>query len=155
MVAYSLCEFGGGEKERKELQTYREIHFPLLIERLKVSKYVLKKSSRYFSLAHKISVSQIMLFCVRFCRPVSPEELRRTGKCPLTPEEAALVLAGLSFKRDTIIYLAASQIYGGQSRLQPLTSLYPNVVTKEDFLTPNELAPFKNYSSQVPNYPAS
>lgn len=35
MVAYSLCEFGGGEKEKKELQAYREIHFPLLIERLK------------------------------------------------------------------------------------------------------------------------
>ncbi|WOG89739.1 hypothetical protein DCAR_0208978 [Daucus carota subsp. sativus] len=119
MVAYSLCEFGGGEKERKELQSYREIHFPLLIERLKLSK------------------------------PVSPEELRRTGKCPLTPEEAALVLAALNFKRDTFIYLAGSQIYGGQSRLQPLTSLYPNVVTKEDFLTPNELAPFKNYSSQL------
>lgn len=96
-----------------------------------------------------------MLFCVRFCRPVFPEELRRTGKCPLTPEEAALVLAGLSFKRDTFIYLAGSQIYGGQSRLQSLTSLYPNVVTKEDFLTPNELAPFNNYSSQVPKYPAS
>ncbi|KAL8113114.1 hypothetical protein AgCh_020441 [Apium graveolens] len=119
MVAYSLCEFGGGEKERKELQSYREIHFPLLVERLKLSK------------------------------PASPEELRRTGKCPLTPEEAALVLAGLSFKRDTIIYLAGSHIYGGQSRLQPLTSLYPNVVTKEDFLTPNELEPFKNYSSQL------
>jgi hypothetical protein len=37
MVAYSLCEFGGGENERKELQAYREIHFPLLIERLKNS----------------------------------------------------------------------------------------------------------------------
>ena len=35
MVAYSLCEFGGGEKEQKELQAYRETHFPLLIERLK------------------------------------------------------------------------------------------------------------------------
>ncbi|XP_063940019.1 protein ROOT HAIR SPECIFIC 17-like [Daucus carota subsp. sativus] len=33
--------------------------------------------------------------------------------------------------------------------LQPLTSLYPNVVAKEDFLTPNKLAPFKNYSSQL------
>lgn len=39
MVAYSLCEFGGGESEKKELQTYREVHFPLLIERLKNSKY--------------------------------------------------------------------------------------------------------------------
>lgn len=40
MVAYSLCEFGGGETERRELQAYRELHFPLLIERLKNSKYV-------------------------------------------------------------------------------------------------------------------
>lgn len=40
MVAYSLCEFGGGENERKELQTYRERHFPLFLERLKNSKYV-------------------------------------------------------------------------------------------------------------------
>lgn len=39
MVAYSLCEFGGGENEKKELQAYREIHFPLLIERLKNSRY--------------------------------------------------------------------------------------------------------------------
>lgn len=40
MVAYSLCDFGGEETERKELQAYRETHFPLLIERLKKSKYV-------------------------------------------------------------------------------------------------------------------
>lgn len=30
MVAYSLCEFGGGEEERRELQAYRETHFPTL-----------------------------------------------------------------------------------------------------------------------------
>lgn len=71
------------------------------------------------------------------------------GKCPLTPEEAALVLAGLGFKHGTYIYLAGSEIYGGQSRMQALTTLYPNLVTKEDLLTPNELAPFRNFSSQV------
>jgi len=38
MVAYSLCEFGGGENEKKDLQAYRETHFPLLIERLKNSR---------------------------------------------------------------------------------------------------------------------
>lgn len=56
MVAYSLCEFGGGENEKKELQSYREIHFPLLIERLKLSKYVLIISPHYSSLADKIPV---------------------------------------------------------------------------------------------------
>lgn len=35
MVSYSQCDFGGGETERRELQAYRENHFPLLIERLK------------------------------------------------------------------------------------------------------------------------
>ncbi|GER24514.1 O-fucosyltransferase family protein [Striga asiatica] len=119
MVAYSMCNFGGGEKEARELQAYREEHFPLLLERL-------KKTTQ-----------------------LSPEKLRKMGRCPLTPEEAALVLAGLGFDRDTYIYLAGSQIYGGKSRMNPLTSLYPNIVTKEDLLSPSELAPFKNFSSQL------
>ncbi|XP_010246469.1 PREDICTED: uncharacterized protein At1g04910-like isoform X2 [Nelumbo nucifera] len=119
MVAYSVCDFGGGETEKKELQAYRESHFPLLVERLKNS------------------------------RSVSPEELRKLGKCPLTPEEAALMLSALGFKRSTYIYLAGSNIYGGQSRMHPFTSLYPNLVTKEDFLTPSELAPLRNFSSQL------
>ncbi|KAI8568071.1 hypothetical protein RHMOL_Rhmol02G0169100 [Rhododendron molle] len=119
MVAYSQCEFGGGEDEREELRVYRESHFPLLAERLEKSK------------------------------PTSPTELRRLGKCPLTPEEAALVLAGLGFNRETFIYLAGSRIYGGQSRMQTLSSLYPNLVTKEDLLTHSELEPFRNFSSQL------
>lgn len=82
-------------------------------------------------------------------RHVSPTELRKLGRCPLTPEEAALVLAGLGFKRGTYVYLAGSQIYGGKSKMNSLTSLYPNLVTKETLLTPTELAPFQNFSSQV------
>ncbi|CAK7350400.1 unnamed protein product [Dovyalis caffra] len=119
MIAYSLCDFGGGEKERRELQAYRESHFPLLMERLKHST------------------------------PISSSEWRNLGRCPLTPEEAALVLAGLGFKRGTYIYLASSHIYGGKSRMHSFTSLYPNLVTKETLLTPSELAPFRNFSSQL------
>ncbi|XP_027338514.1 O-fucosyltransferase 8-like isoform X2 [Abrus precatorius] len=120
MVAYSLCEFGGGEDERKELQAYREKHFPLFLERLK-----------------KNSTS------------ISPTDLRKMGRCPSTPEEAAIVLAGLGFKRGTYIYLAGSHIYGGNSRMEPFTRLYPNVIAKENLLTPSELAPFRNFSSQL------
>lgn len=39
MVAHSLCEFGGGDEERRELQAYREIHFPALTLLLKTTKY--------------------------------------------------------------------------------------------------------------------
>ena len=45
--------------------------------------------------------------------------------------------------------MAGSQIYGGQSRLAALTSLYPNLVTKEKLLSSTELEPFLNFSSQV------
>nr|XP_010925619.1 O-fucosyltransferase 8 [Elaeis guineensis] len=118
MVAYSLCDFGGGEKERRELQAYREIHFPTLLMRIRNDS-------------------------------ISPEELRNLGRCPLMPEEAALMLSALGFKRETYIYLAGSQIYGGQSRMLPFTRLYPNLITKEDLLSSSELGPFRNFSSQL------
>ncbi|KAH7651776.1 GDP-fucose protein O-fucosyltransferase protein [Dioscorea alata] len=118
MVAYSQCDFGGGEKEWNELQAYREIHFPTLVMRMKNES-------------------------------ISPSELRMLGRCPLTPEEAALMLSALGFKSRTYIYLAGSHIYGGQSRMLPFTKLYPNLVTKEDLLTPSELAPFRNFSSRL------
>ncbi|XP_020587200.1 uncharacterized protein At1g04910 isoform X2 [Phalaenopsis equestris] len=119
MVAYSVCDFGGREKERRELQAYREIHFPALVMRMKENG------------------------------SLSPAELRKLGRCPLTPEEAALMLSALGFKPKTYIYLAGSDIYGGRSRMLPFATLYPNLVTKEDLLTPSELAPFRNFSSQL------
>ncbi|CAL0325863.1 unnamed protein product [Lupinus luteus] len=119
MVAHSLCEFGGGEEERKELEAYREIHFPALA--------LLKKTTKL----------------------PSPSELRSEGLCPLTPEEAVLMLAALGFNRKTHIFVAGSNLYGGRSRLVALTSLYPKLVTKENLLSSAELEPFANYSSQL------
>lgn len=40
MVAYSLCYFGGGKDEEDELEAYRQIHFPVLSELKKTTKYV-------------------------------------------------------------------------------------------------------------------
>ncbi|KAH9610775.1 hypothetical protein KSS87_013711 [Heliosperma pusillum] len=118
MVAHSLCEFGGGEEEKKELEAYRRIHFPALTQLSKNEKLP------------------------------SPAELRSEGLCPLTPEEAVLMLAALGFNRKTHIFLAGAQIYGGSSRLTSLMSLYPHLVTKESLLSPAEIEPFKNFSSQ-------
>ena len=41
MVAHSLCEFGGGEAEQKELEAYRQIHFPALTHLKENEKYML------------------------------------------------------------------------------------------------------------------
>ncbi|KAL8153884.1 hypothetical protein V2J09_011644 [Rumex salicifolius] len=120
MVAYSLCDFGGGEAERRELQAYREAHFPLMLDRLNSSN-------------------------IR----VTASELRLSGRCPLTPEESALVLAGLGFNRGTYIYLAGSQIYDAKPRMKPFTSLYPNLVTKEDIFNSGS-----QFSSLVSGYRA-
>ncbi|GKC05386.1 GDP-fucose protein O-fucosyltransferase [Tanacetum coccineum] len=119
MVAHSLCDFGGGEEEKKELQAYREIHFPGLVELNNTSKVP------------------------------SSERLKAEGLCPLMPEETVLMLAGLGFKRETRIFLAGSHIYGGKSRLNALMTLFPNMVTKEDLLSSSEIQPFLNYSSQL------
>ncbi|KAL6546793.1 O-fucosyltransferase 15 [Orobanche minor] len=119
MVAHSLCEFGGGEEEMNELQAFREIHFPALVE--------LKKTNKF----------------------PSPTELRSEGLCPLMPEETVLMLAALGFKRRTHIYLAGAHIYGGNTRLAALTTLFPNLVTKENLFSAAEMQTFANYSSQV------
>ena len=105
----------------------------------------------FFTMFDQIYFSSLIFpWCIVYgCRPVSPTQRRKLGKCPLTPEEAALVLSGLGFKRGTYIYLAGYHIYGGQSRMHPFTNLYPNLVTKEDLLSPGELEPFRNFSSQV------
>lgn len=47
------------------------------------------------------------------------------------------------------MYLAGAQIYGGSSRLAALTTLFPNLVTKENLLSSTEIYPFRNFSSQV------
>ncbi|VFQ88932.1 unnamed protein product [Cuscuta campestris] len=119
MVAHSLCEFGGGEEERRELEAYRQIHFPALADLTKTKKLP------------------------------SPATLRSEGLCPLMPEETALVLASLGYKRQTHIYLAGAHIYGGKSRLAALTTLYPYLATKESLLSPSEIQPFANFSSQL------
>ncbi|XP_051203980.1 O-fucosyltransferase 15 isoform X1 [Lolium perenne] len=119
MVAYSLCYFGGGKDEEEELETYRQIHFPALTE--------LKKTTKLPSAAF----------------------LRSEGKCPLAPEEAVLMLAAIGFKRSTSIYVAGAEIYGGRHRLAAISRLYPALVTKETLLSPSELEPFRNFSSQL------
>ncbi|KAG0586540.1 hypothetical protein KC19_2G098600 [Ceratodon purpureus] len=119
MVAYSLCDFGGGDAEREELRAYRAQHFPALAK-----------------LEHDGKLG-------------SAELMRELGHCPLMPEEAFLMLAALGFKRGTRIYLAGARMYGGEAKMTRLKYLYPNIVTKEDLLTVEELQPFRNHSSQL------
>lgn len=82
-------------------------------------------------------------------KEIVSEERRAQGLCPLTPEEAALVLQALGFDRDTGIYIASGEIYGGERRLSALRAAYPRIVKKEMLLEPDELRQFQNHSSQM------
>lgn len=53
---------------------------------------------------------------------------RLQGFCPLTPEETTLVLEALGFDKDTEIYIASGEIYGGEKRLSTLRAAFPKLV---------------------------
>lgn len=82
-------------------------------------------------------------------KEIVSEEKRQQGFCPLTPEEAALVLQALGFDNETQIYIASGEIYGGEKRLASLRAAFPHIVKKEMLLDSAELQQFQNHSSQM------
>lgn len=142
-LAFHICNYYGSSN------IYRP-YFEDFMEIVKVNVFIFWiLVSGFLTFQFFFSHFIYFAFDLKYHSSISPEELRISGKCPLTPEEAALMLSALGYKRETYIYLAGSRIYGGLSRLQPFMQLFPNVVTKEDLLSPEELKPFKNFSSQV------
>lgn len=57
------------------------------------------------------------------------EERRSQGLCPLTPEEATLILQALGFEQNTQIYIASGEIYGSEKRLEMLRATFPRIVS--------------------------
>ncbi|XAR65220.1 hypothetical protein NMG60_11009263 [Bertholletia excelsa] len=82
-------------------------------------------------------------------KEIVSEEKRLQGLCPLTPEEATLVLQALGIDNDTQIYIASGETYASQRRLATLKDAFPRIVKKEMLLDPGELQQFQNHSSQM------
>lgn len=82
-------------------------------------------------------------------KEIVSDERRLQGLCPLTPEEATLILQALGFDQNTQIYIASGEIYGSEKRLAALRATYPRIVKKETLLDPEELRQFQNHSSQM------
>ncbi|XP_078428581.1 protein ESMERALDA 1-like [Wolffia australiana] len=82
-------------------------------------------------------------------RDIRPGAIRMNGKCPLTPLEVGLMLRGMGFNNNTSIYLASGKIYEADRTMAPLLEMFPLLQTKETLASAEELAPFKNYSSQM------
>ncbi|KAG8063518.1 hypothetical protein GUJ93_ZPchr0003g18464 [Zizania palustris] len=82
-------------------------------------------------------------------KEIDSEKKRLEGLCPLTPGETTLVLKALGFPRDTRIYIASGEIYGGEKRLAALKTEFPNIVRKEMLLSVDELRPFQKHSTKM------
>ncbi|CAH8253212.1 unnamed protein product [Arabidopsis lyrata] len=74
---------------------------------------------------------------------------RLKGYCPLTPKEVGILLTALGYSSNTPIYIAAGEIYGGESRLADLRSRFSMLTSKENLATSEELKPFMNHSTQM------
>nr|XP_034916704.1 O-fucosyltransferase 7-like isoform X2 [Populus alba] len=82
-------------------------------------------------------------------KDIDPREQRSKGFCPLTPKEAAIFLSALGYPSNTPIYIAAGEIYGGDSHMGDLQSRYPMLMRKETLASFEELEPFTNHLSQL------
>ncbi|KAM0035988.1 putative GDP-fucose protein O-fucosyltransferase [Helianthus debilis subsp. tardiflorus] len=82
-------------------------------------------------------------------KDIDSTEQRAKGYCPLTPKEVGIFLRALGFPPTTPIYIAAGEIYGGDSRMADITSVFPILMKKEKLATVEELDPFINHASQM------
>lgn len=74
---------------------------------------------------------------------------RSKGYCPLTPKEVGIFLRALGYPQETPIYIAAGEIYGGDSRLAELRSRFPMLMSKEKLASVEELDLFSGHATQL------
>ena len=63
-------------------------------------------------------------------KDIDPMQQRSKGYCPLTPKEVGIFLSALGYPSNTPIYIAAGDIYGGDSHMVDLESHFPILMSK-------------------------
>ncbi|KAG5514249.1 hypothetical protein RHGRI_035600 [Rhododendron griersonianum] len=51
----------------------------------------------------------------------------KEGRCPLEPGEVAVILRAMGYPKETQIYVASGQVFGGQNCMAPLRNMFPNL----------------------------
>ncbi|GFY88210.1 O-fucosyltransferase family protein [Actinidia rufa] len=74
---------------------------------------------------------------------------RKEGRCPLEPGEVAVILRAMGYPKETQIYVASGQVYGGQNRMAPLRNMFPNLATKEELASKEELDGFRKHVTSL------
>lgn len=131
MVGLSFCDFAGTRDEKVMMAAYRQNEWP---RRFKVI------SNFSFLTVLKLQLSHLWPFFLTVFDVVMrmqngshlwPLALkkRKEGRCPLEPGEIAVILRALGYTRETQIYVASGQVYGGKNRMAPLRNMFPNLVS--------------------------
>ncbi|KAL7608873.1 protein PECTIC ARABINOGALACTAN SYNTHESIS-RELATED isoform X1 [Lactuca sativa] len=123
MVGLSFCDFVGTRAEKALMGLYR-----------------LKEWPRRFKLLFVQDGSHLW--------PLALQK-RKEGRCPLEPGEVAVMLRAMGYPKETQIYVASGQVYGGQNRMAPLRNMFPNLVTKEELTTKDELDGFRKHVTSL------
>ncbi|XP_072979180.1 O-fucosyltransferase 7-like isoform X2 [Typha angustifolia] len=82
-------------------------------------------------------------------KDIDSQDQRAKGYCPLTPKEVGIFLSSLGYPSSTPIYIAAGEIYGGDSHMAELESRFPTLMSKERLTSQEELEPFIDHASQM------
>ncbi|XP_062077334.1 protein EMBRYO SAC DEVELOPMENT ARREST 30 [Humulus lupulus] len=75
---------------------------------------------------------------------------RENGSCPLMPEEVGILLRAMGYPPKTIVYLAGSEIFGGQRVLIPLRAMFANLVDRTSLCTKTELSDLVGPETPLP-----
>ncbi|KAJ7945305.1 O-fucosyltransferase family protein [Quillaja saponaria] len=75
---------------------------------------------------------------------------RDNGSCPLMPEEVGILLRAMGYPPKTIIYLAGSEIFGGQRVLIPLRAMFANLVDLTSLCSKTELSDLVGPETPLP-----
>ncbi|XP_056699528.1 protein EMBRYO SAC DEVELOPMENT ARREST 30 isoform X2 [Spinacia oleracea] len=76
---------------------------------------------------------------IREALSVDSHARKLNGSCPLMPEEVGLLLRAMGYPPLTRIYIAGSEIFGGQRLLVPLRAMYTNLVDRTSLCNKQEL----------------
>ncbi|KAK9090747.1 hypothetical protein Sjap_023924 [Stephania japonica] len=152
MLAFSGCTHGCMDKEAEQLKLMSFLGSDVKDENLRNECMILISIQITDWKSEDLSDFMVpIVYAYPWWREkeIISEEKRLQGLCPLTPEEAALVLQALGFQEDTQIYIASGEIYGSNRRLAALRAAFPGIVKKEMLLDPGDLQQFQNHSSQM------